>query len=89
MQEGGTLVIPGRGRLCDEADVDEYRNMVTIVRDRIASLKKKGMTQEQVKAERPTRDYDRRYGSSTGAWTTDRFVEAVYETLNMDPGAPK
>src|SRR5262249_26432650 len=75
-QEGGTMVIPGHGRLCDEADVVEYRDMVTVIRDRIQDMIKKGMTLEQVKAAKPTRDYDPLYGSTTGLWTTDMFVEA-------------
>lgn len=79
-EEGGTMVIPGHGRLCDEADVVDYRNMVTIVRDRIADSIGKGMTLEQVQAARPTRDYDRRWGTSP-AWTPAMFVEAVYKTL--------
>jgi len=81
-QEGGTMVIPGHGRLCDEADVVEYRDMVTIIRDRIQDMIKKGMTLEQVKAAKPTRDYDPIYGSTTGFWTTDMFVEAVYKSLS-------
>jgi glyoxylase-like metal-dependent hydrolase (beta-lactamase superfamily II) len=80
-QEGGTYVIPGHGRLCDEAEVVEYRDMVTIVRDRIQDLIKKGMTLEKVKAARPTRDYDTEYGTNTGFWTTDMFVEAVFRSL--------
>ena len=80
-QEGGTMVIPGHGRLCDEADVVEYRDMVTILRDRIADMQHRGFTLAQVKAARPTRDYDGRYGATSGAWTTDMFVEAVYNTL--------
>ena len=80
-QEGGTMVIPGRGRLCDEADVVEYRDMVTIIRDRIRDMIKKGMTLEQVKAAKPTRDYDPLYGDTTGAWTTSMFVEAAYKSL--------
>lgn len=80
-QEGGTMVIPGNGRLCDEADVVEYRDMVTIIRDRVQDLIKKGLTLEQVKAARPTRDYDPVYGSTTGSWTTEMFVEAVYKSL--------
>jgi glyoxylase-like metal-dependent hydrolase (beta-lactamase superfamily II) len=79
-QEGGTLVIPGRGRLCDEHDVLEYRDMVTIVRDRVRNMIGKKMTLEQVKAAKPTLDYDPRYGNS-GFWTTDMFVEAVYKSL--------
>jgi hypothetical protein len=79
--QGGTWVIPGRGRLSDTADVASYRNMVTIIRDRVQDLKDKGMTLAQVKAAKPTMDFDGRYGSSTGPWTTDMFVEAVYRTL--------
>jgi cyclase len=80
-QEGGTYVIPGHGRLCDEADVVEYRDMLTIIRDRVQDLVKKGMTLDQVKAARPTRDYDPLYGATSGFWTTDMFVEAVYKSL--------
>jgi len=81
-QEGGTYVIPGRGRLCDEADVVEYRDMMTIIRDRVRDLIDKGRTLQQVKAARPTRDYDTEYGATTGPWTTDMFVEAVYKSLS-------
>jgi cyclase len=81
-QEGGTLIIPGHGRLCDVADVVYYQEMVTIIRDRIQDLITKGNTLEQVKAARPTRDYDPRYGSSSGFWTTDKFVTAVYQSLS-------
>jgi len=81
-QEGGTYVIPGHGRICDEAEVVEYRDMVTIIRDRVADLVKKGLTLQQVKAARPTRDYDAEYGTDTGFWTTEMFVEAVYRTIN-------
>jgi glyoxylase-like metal-dependent hydrolase (beta-lactamase superfamily II) len=80
-QEGGTYVIPGHGRLCDEADVLEYRDMLTIIRDRIQDMVKKGMTLEQVKAAKPTLDYDGRYGATSGRWTTDMFIQAVYEDL--------
>jgi glyoxylase-like metal-dependent hydrolase (beta-lactamase superfamily II) len=80
-EEGGTFIVPGHGRISDEFDVLEYRDMVTIVRDRIQSMIAKGMTLDQVKAARPTRDYDPRYGATTGAWTTDKFIEAVYRTL--------
>jgi cyclase len=80
-QEGGTYVIPGRGRLCDEADVVEYRDMVTIIRDRVQELLRKKMTLQQVKAARPSRDYDADYGAASGQWTTDMFVEAVYRSL--------
>jgi cyclase len=80
LQEDGTLVIPGHGRLCDVADVVFYQEMVTIIRDRVKNLIGKGMTLEQVKAVRPTRDYDPRYGTRPGS--ADRFVEAIYKSLS-------
>jgi len=80
--EGGTYVIPGHGRLCDQADVVYYQEMLTIIRDRVQAMMKKGMTLEQVKAAKPTRDYDPVYGATTGFWTTDMFVEAVYKSLS-------
>jgi glyoxylase-like metal-dependent hydrolase (beta-lactamase superfamily II) len=80
-EEGGTYIVPGHGRVCDEFDVVEYRDMVTIVRDRIKAMIAKKRTVEQVKAARPTLDYDSRYGATTGPWTTDMFVEAVYRSL--------
>ena len=79
--QGGTWVIPGRGRLSDTADVASYRNMVTIIRDRVKDSIKKGMTLAQVKASRPTMDFDPRFGSTAGPWTTEMFVEAVYKSL--------
>lgn len=81
-EEGGTYIIPGHGRICDEFDVVEYRDMVTIIRDRVQAMKRKGMTLEQVKAARPTLDYDPQYGARSGPWTTDLFVEAIYKTLH-------
>jgi cyclase len=80
-QEGGTLVIPGHGRLCDMGDVINYREMATIVRDRIQDMVHQGKTLDQVKAARPTRDYDPLYGAARGPWTTDMFIEAVFKTL--------
>jgi glyoxylase-like metal-dependent hydrolase (beta-lactamase superfamily II) len=82
-QEGGTFVIAGHGRVSDEADVLEYRDMVVIVRDRIRDSIKKGMTLDQVKAARPTLDYDRQYGADTGPWTTAMFIESVYRDLSQ------
>jgi cyclase len=80
-QEGGTYVVPGHGRLSDEADVVEYRDMLTIVRDRVQDLVAKDKTLTEVKAARPTLDYDGRYGAMTGPWTTDMFIEAVYRDV--------
>jgi cyclase len=79
MQEGGTMVIPGHGRLCDESEVTDYRDMLTIIRDRVQDMLRRGKTLEEVRAARLSRDYDRRY--STSAWTGDMFVEAVYRSL--------
>ncbi len=79
-QEGGTYVIPGHGRVSDEADLVQYRNMVTIIRDRVQDMITRGMTVEQVKAARPTAGYDRRW--STPAWTSEMFVDAVYRTVS-------
>ena len=80
-QEGGTLIVPGHGRICDEADLAVYQQMVTIVRDRLQDMIKKGMTLEQIKAARPTEDFDPIYGKSKGDWTTDMFLEAAYKSL--------
>jgi glyoxylase-like metal-dependent hydrolase (beta-lactamase superfamily II) len=80
--QGGTMIVPGHGRLCDMSDVAYYRDMLTIIRDLVLDMIKKGMTLEQVKAAKPTFPWDGRYGSTSGPWTTDLFVEAVYQTLS-------
>jgi glyoxylase-like metal-dependent hydrolase (beta-lactamase superfamily II) len=80
--QGGTMIIPGHGRLCDTGDVANYRNMISIIRDRMQDMIKKGMTLEQVKAAKPTADYDGLYGSNTGSWTTAMFIEAAYKSLS-------
>jgi glyoxylase-like metal-dependent hydrolase (beta-lactamase superfamily II) len=87
VQEGGTMIIPGHGRICDEQDVIEYRDMLTIVRDRIQAMVDRKMTLDQVKAARPTLDWDARYGSDTGFWTTPMFVETIYRNLSEPTGA--
>jgi glyoxylase-like metal-dependent hydrolase (beta-lactamase superfamily II) len=83
-QEGGTTVIPGHGRISDEADVLEYRDMLTIVRDRVQDAIKKGRTLQQVQAAGLTKDYDGRYGATTGPWTTAMFIEAAYQSLKAN-----
>ncbi len=75
--QGGTYIIPGHGRLCDEGDVANYRNMVVKIRDRIEDMINSGMSLQQVKAAKPTMDYDGRYGSP------DAFIEAVYRSLSQ------
>jgi cyclase len=82
VQEGGTMIIPGHGRLCDQQDVIEYRDMMTIIRDRIQYMIKKGMTLDQVKAAKPTLDFDPRYGTDSGTWTTAMFIETIYRGLS-------
>jgi glyoxylase-like metal-dependent hydrolase (beta-lactamase superfamily II) len=86
-QEGGTFVIPGHGRLADEADVVEARDMDTIIRDRFLDAIKKGQTLEQVKAARLVRDYEGRFGAKDGFWTTNTFVETVYNDLKKPAAA--
>jgi cyclase len=79
---GGTRIVPGHGRICNEIDVVEYRDMITIIRDRIARLVVEGKTLEQVKAAGVTLDYDGVYGTTTGPWTTDMFISAAYAELS-------
>jgi hypothetical protein len=85
-EEGGTMVVPASGRLCDEADVADYRDMVTIVRDRIQQMVRRRLTLAQVKAARPTRDYDALY--STPEYTGEMFVEAAYRSLSTVAAEP-
>lgn len=80
-QEGGTIIIPGHGRLCDQADVVEYTIIMTTLRNRIMYWKNRGKTLQQVLDMKPTWDYDDRWGARTGPWTSEDFVRAVYETL--------
>ena len=80
---GGTLIVPGRGRICEETDVAEFRDMVVIIRDRIQDQIKKGMNWEQIKASRPSRDYDAEYGAAPA--DADRFVESIYRSLTQTP----
>ena len=76
LQDGGTRIIPGRGRLCNEADVVEYRNMVAIVRDRVRDGIAKGLSLEAIQASHPTVDYDTEYRGSG-----EQFVESIYRSL--------
>ena len=88
-QDGGTLVIPGHGRLSNLGDVLNFREMVIVIRDRIQGMIDQGMTLEQVKAAKPSKDYDPVYGATTGFWTTDKFIEAAYQSLKNPPGGPQ
>jgi glyoxylase-like metal-dependent hydrolase (beta-lactamase superfamily II) len=81
MMEGGTIIVPGHGRMADSADVAYYRDMVTIMRDRVQAMVKRGMSLQQIKAAKLTRDYDPRCNRNPN-WTADMFIEAIYRTLN-------
>ena len=88
-EDGGTIVIPGHGYVCNEHEVLEYRDMMVIIRDRVRDMLNKGATLDQVKAARLTADYDTRYGANSGPWTTDMFVEAVYNSLKQPQATAK
>jgi len=79
--QGGTWIVPGHGRLSDTADVASYRNMVVMIRDRVQDAITRGLTLAQVRAAKLSHDFDGRYGATTGPWTTDMFIEAVYTSL--------
>jgi cyclase len=86
--EGGTMMVPGHGRIVDSGDVAYYRDMLTIIRDRIQDMVTKEMTLDEVKAARPTADYDPEYGRTPG-WTSDMFIEAVYKSLGGGRTPPR
>ena len=79
--EGGTFIIPGHGRFGDLADLAYYRDMCTIITDRIQYMMKKDMTLAQIKAAKPTEDWNDRFGKNPN-WTPDMFVEAIYKGLS-------
>ena len=83
-EEDGTLIVSGQGRIGDEYDVVVYRDMVTIIRDRVQPLIDQGQSLEQVQAARPAQGYARQCGSDSGPWTTNKFVEAVYKSLRQE-----
>jgi len=78
--EGGTMIVPGHGRISDEADLVEYRDMTTIIRDRVQDMVNRGLTLAQVQAARPTMEFDGLYGNAPG-WSASQFVEAIYRGL--------
>jgi cyclase len=86
-EEDGTMIIPGHGRVCDEWEVAEYRDMLVIIRDRVQRLLYSGASLAAVQAARVTADYDDRFGANAGPWTTAMFVEAVYTSLK-NPAKP-
>ena len=84
-QEGGTVIVPGRGRLSDQTDAANYRDMVTIVRDRVRDLVQKGRSLDDVKRAKPTLDYDGLFDPQPDGWSGERFVEAIYRDLSRGP----
>jgi glyoxylase-like metal-dependent hydrolase (beta-lactamase superfamily II) len=85
-EEGGTLVVPGHGKVFTEYDVVLYKNMLTVIRNRVQLYKNQGKTLAQVQELKPSWDYDGRWGSDTGEWTTKRFIETIYKTLPAKGG---
>jgi glyoxylase-like metal-dependent hydrolase (beta-lactamase superfamily II) len=83
-RDGGTYVVPGHGRVFDHFDLVDYRDMITIIRDRVRDLAKGGKTLAQVKTASPARGYTRQYGATSGPWTTDMFIEAIYKSLPLE-----
>jgi glyoxylase-like metal-dependent hydrolase (beta-lactamase superfamily II) len=77
-----TLLVPGHGRIYDKLDLLEYRDALTVVRDRVADLIKEGKNLQQAKAANPTLGYRSQYGTDRGEWTTDRFVETIFNELS-------
>ena len=80
-EEGGTYIVPGHGRICDEADVVEFRDMIVIVRDRVQDMINKKATLEQIKGARLTRDYDPEYVTPASFVKADQFVDTIYKSL--------
>jgi hypothetical protein len=77
----GTYVIPGHGRLCEQMEVVDYRDMVVLIRDVVADMIKDGKTLAQIQESRPALPYETRFGSNSGTWTTNAFIEAIYKSL--------
>jgi glyoxylase-like metal-dependent hydrolase (beta-lactamase superfamily II) len=83
-----TLLVPGHGHVYDKLDLLEYRDAITIIRDRVQNLLDQGMTLEEVQEANPTLGYRSQYGTDTGPWTTEMFVEVVFDELAAKKGAP-
>jgi len=85
-QPDRTFLVPGHGFVYDKLDLLEYRDAVTVVRDRVQDLIDQGKTLAQVKAANPTLGYRTQYGAESGPWTTDMFVETVFNELAAKKG---
>jgi glyoxylase-like metal-dependent hydrolase (beta-lactamase superfamily II) len=88
LAEGGTLLVPGHGRIADEGDLVRYRDMLTVIRDRVAAMIERGHSLRDIQGMGLTLEYESRWGRDP-AWTGEDFIEAVYETLINDPREPQ
>jgi len=80
-QGAGTYIVPGHGRIYQQADVVEYRDMIVTIRDIIADMIQRKMTLKQIESASPAKAFEREYGAESGPWTTNDFVDAVYQSL--------
>ncbi len=80
-EAGGTYIIPGHGRIYQQADVVYYRDMMVIIRDIVQDMINRGLSLGQIQAEAPAKAYERQYGAQNGPWTTNNFIEAIYQSL--------
>ena len=80
-EDNGTIIVPGHGRVCNEFEVAEYRDMIVIISDTIQHMIDQKMTLEQIKAASPAKAWEPEFGAMSGPWTTNDFVEAVYKSL--------
>ena len=78
---GGTYIVPGHGRVYNKRDAVNYRDMIVTIRDIIQDMIDRGMTLAQIKEASPAKAYELEFGSKSGPWTTDDFVEVVYKSL--------
>jgi len=86
---GGTEILPGRGRVYRQLDVVNYRDMIVIIRDTIQDMIDQKMTLEQIKAAGPAKAWEPQFGATTGPWTTNQFVEAIYKSLTNKTSQPR
>jgi len=78
MLKAGTRIIPGHGDLSGATELTAFRDMLVTVRDRIAPMVERGMTEDQVVAAKPTADLDATWGAQP-----ERFVRSVVQSLKI------
>jgi cyclase len=74
-----TRIIPGHGPLATKTDLQEYHDMLSTVRDKVAALKKAGASEQEAVAKKPTAEFDAAKGK--GFMNADQFTGIVYRTL--------